>query len=201
MTDDANQPRTSGLFDLEEAELALGMLLIAFGHPMDEHTERTAARAAKAWQHSLSGYTTDPAEHLATTFPVEGQPGIIVVTGIHVQSTCAHHLLPITGTATVAYRPNPRVGRVVGLSKLSRLVEGYGRRLQVQEQLGDQVARTLQKQLQPDGAACIITAEHGCMTIRGIQQRGTVTTTVATAGDWHTGHPDVALALQEHHRD
>jgi GTP cyclohydrolase I len=177
---------------------AVAALLEALGAPRNEHTENTPARSAKAWQHILSGYAGDPAEHLGVTFPVEGDPGLVIVSGIEVHSTCAHHLLPVTGVATVAYRPSG-TGRVVGLSKLSRVVDGYARRLQVQEQLGAEVADALLDRLAPEGAACVISAEHGCMTIRGIQQRGTLTTTHAWRGDWAIpSHADRLAVLTEH---
>lgn len=186
--------------DLDAVVAAETMLLEALGVPLDEHTARTPERSAKAWAHRIRGYEEDPREHLGVTFPVEGaDPGLVVITGIEVHSTCAHHLLPIEGVATVAYRPRLG-GRVVGLSKLSRLVEGYARRLQVQEQLGSQVVTALQEVLQPVGAACIISAEHGCMTIRGVQQKGTLTTTHAFSGGWLTSDGgDRAGVLQEHH--
>ena len=188
-------------FDHTRAVYAMQELIAAFGVPLDEHTANTPNRVAKAWATMVGGYGTDPRQHLAVTFPVEGDPGLVMVSGIHVQSTCAHHLLPITGTATVAYRPDPEAGRVVGLSKLSRLVEGYARRLQVQERLGAQVAAALDEVLHPIGAAVVITAEHGCMTIRGVEQRGTTTTTLATTGQYRdTLHADLALIRAEHAR-
>lgn len=170
----------------------------AMGMPEDAHTARTPERVVKAWEHRLSGYAFDPASHLDVRFPVEGDPGLVSVTGIRFASTCAHHLLPITGTATVAYRPDADMGQVVGLSKLSRVFEGYARRLQVQEQLGAQTADALNDRLRPEGAVVVITAEHGCMTIRGVQQPGTVTTTVSTSGGWTTSSADVREVLAEH---
>jgi GTP cyclohydrolase I len=185
--------------DLTAVADAVDALLTAVGAPRDEHTANTPARSAKAWAHILSGYEQDPSEHLGTTFPVEGDPGLVIVSGIEVHSTCAHHLLPVTGWATVAYRPHLLRGRVVGLSKLSRVVDGFARRLQVQEQLGSQVADAVSLRLWPEGAACIISAEHGCMTIRGVQQRSTLTTTHAWRGEWEQpAHPDRQAVLTEH---
>lgn len=185
--------------DVARATEAIEELLQAFAAPEDEHTARTPERAAKAWAHMLAGYTEDPAKHLAVTFPVDGDPGLVIVSGIEVHSTCAHHLLPVTGWATVAYRADPHEGRVVGLSKLSRVVDGYARRLQVQEQLGAQVAAALDTALRPIGSACVISAEHGCMTIRGVQQRSTLTTTHSWGGQWaNDNHPDRGLVVQEH---
>lgn len=184
--------------NLPAAQAAITMLLEAVGAPHDEHTNNTPTRSSKAWAHMLSGYEGDPGRHLDITFPVQGDAGLVIVSGIEVHSTCAHHLLPISGTATVAYRPNPD-GRVVGLSKLSRLVDGYARRLQVQEQLGSQILNALTTHLNPQGAACIISAEHGCMTIRGVQQRGTLTTTHAFSGEWsQNSSADRAAILAEH---
>lgn len=182
----------------DPAEAAVRAFMRALGMPEDEHTARTPERVVKAWWHRVSGYDTDPADHLDTTFPVSGDPGLVSVTGMRFASTCAHHLLPITGTATVAYRPDPAEGRVVGLSKLSRVFDGYARRLQVQEQLGSQAVDAITDRLRPAGAVVVITAEHGCMTLRGVQQPGTVTTTVSTSGGWTTGHADVQAVLAEH---
>lgn len=180
--------------------VAVRAFLAALGADEGDHTADTPNRVAKAWRHMLSGYDEDPAVHLLKQFSAPDQPGLVVVSGIRLTSTCAHHLLPITGTATVAYRPRPGQN-VVGLSKLARVLEGYARRLQVQERIGSQVVDALMGMLNPEGAACIITAEHGCMTLRGVQQQGTETLTVATGGHWmDRGHPDVQAALAEHHR-
>lgn len=182
--------------DQPAAERAIRDLLLAFGVEVADHTAETPRRVAKAWAEALSGYDEDPAEHLRTTFPAPQDPGVILVSGIRVESTCAHHLLPITGVATVAYLPE--VGdRIVGLSKLVRVVEGYARRLQVQENITAQVVDALDEVLGPAAAGCVITAEHGCMTHRGVAQAGTRTTTANWVGSWYStcGSPDV---LAEH---
>lgn len=171
-----------------------------FGVPKDGHTEDTPRRVAESWAERLQGYGQDAAAHLAKTFPVDGEPGLVVVAGIEVRSSCAHHLLPITGAATIAYRPAPGTGRVVGLSKLARVFEVYARRLQVQEQLGAQTLQAIVDGLAPAGAAVLITAEHGCMTERGVLQRGTATTTEAVAGDWVGGGADLEAARLAHER-
>jgi GTP cyclohydrolase I len=177
---------------------AVEAFLEALGVDEGDHTADTPARVAKAWKHMLGGYAEDPAIHLRKTFSAPGNPGLVVVAGIRLTSTCAHHLLPITGTATVAYRPRPGQ-EVVGLSKLSRLVEGYARRLQVQERIGNQVVSAIQEALNPMGAACFITAGHGCMTLRGVQQQNTETLTVASSGEWLvTGHPDMVEVSAMH---
>jgi GTP cyclohydrolase I len=121
------------------------------------------------------------------------------MSGIALRSTCAHHLLPITGTATVAYRPCDG-SKIVGLSKLARVLGDYAARLQVQERIGSQVATCLAERLSPVGAACVISATHGCINLRGVRQHDSLTTTVALAGGWHPGDPDVRFVLSEHRR-
>lgn len=185
----------------DPAEDAVRSLLAALGVDEGAHTADTPRRVAAAFRHQLAGYDTDPRAHLMKTFPGPPNPGLVVVRNIEVTSMCAHHLLPITGYATIAYRPKPG-NPIVGLSKLSRVLEGYARRLQVQEQLGWQVATALQEALDPVGAACIITAEHGCMTLRGVMQKGTLTTTTALTGEWAVPEPvtDRDIAIAEHQR-
>lgn len=173
-------------------------LLDALGVPPDEHLAGTPDRVAETWQHLTRGYREDPSRHLATTFPIDGDPGTIVVAGIPLTTTCAHHLLPIVGTATVAYRPDRRSDRVVGLSKLGRLLDGYARRLQVQERIGAQVVSALVERLAPAAAGCIITATHGCMTLRGLQAQQSETTTWTTAGDWADGAGDWQQVAEQH---
>lgn len=171
------------VLDVDKAAAAVSALLLALGVEEGAHTADTPGRVARAWAEQLAGYQEDPADHLGRTFPAPADAGLVMVSGIRVVSTCAHHLLPVVGTATVAYRPRPGA-EVVGLSKFARVVEGYARRLQVQEQLGRQVADAVAERLDPDGAACIITAAHGCMALRGVGQPATVTTTHAWAGAW-----------------
>jgi GTP cyclohydrolase I len=184
--------------DVEKARRAVVDLLIAIGVDEGDHTVETPGRVAKAWGEALSGYGEDPSRHLSKTFTAPTDPGLVVVSGIEFASTCAHHMLPITGTATVAYRPK-RSSQVVGLSKLARVVEGYARRLQVQERLGFQVAAAVQARLTPQGAGCVITAEHGCMTVRGVRKTGALTTSTSFTGDWRSpDHPDVRTVLEEH---
>lgn len=186
---------------MNPVEQAVADLLDALGANREEpaHTADTPRRVAAAYRHQLAGYEENPRDHLAVTFPAPHDPGLVCVTGLTVSSMCAHHLLPITGYATVAYRPQPG-HPVVGLSKLSRVLNGYARRLQVQEQLGTQVATAIQDTLSPVGAACVITAEHGCMTLRGVMQKGSRTTTTALTGDWNTPGPNVDrdTVLAEH---
>ncbi|WP_028924204.1 GTP cyclohydrolase I [Pseudonocardia acaciae] len=183
--------------DVDKAAGAVADLLLALGVDEGEHTANTPMRVATAWRAALAGYGVDPARHLARTFTAPPEAGLVILAGIRVRSTCAHHLLPITGTATVAYRPGP--GRpIVGLSKLARVLGDFAARLQVQERLGYQVAHTIQDTLDPVGAACVITAAHGCISLRGVCQPDTTTTTTALAGCWCMGDPDVASVMAEH---
>lgn len=181
--------------DVDAAEQAVAQLLTAFGIDEGEHTARTPRRVAEAWSHMLAGYTQDPRRHLEVTFPAPDDPGLVVVHGINVSSTCAHHMLPIAGTATVAYRPAPGQ-RVVGLSKLSRLVQGYARRLQVQERLTEQVAAAIHEVLSPEGVTVIVTATHDCMRLRGVEETASETTTIARRG---TLDPDDAAVVRAGH--
>lgn len=169
------------MVDVDAAALAVKDLLAAFGVPEDDHTFGTPARSAKAWAEILSGYTEDPSEHLTVTFESPRDPGLVIVSGVTLQSMCAHHLLPFSGVATVAYRPSPGQ-RIVGLSKLARVVTGYAARLQVQERIGFDTVDAIMDRLNPSGAQVIITAAHDCMRLRGCREGSALTTTYATGG-------------------
>jgi GTP cyclohydrolase I len=150
-----------------------------------EDTERgglveTPHRVAKAWKFWTSGYSKNPADILKVFEDgADGCDEMIVVKDIPFYTHCEHHLAPFFGTATVAYIPN---GRIVGLSKISRVVDMFARRLQVQERLTNQIADTLLNGLQPKGVGVIITARHLCMESRGICQQGHTTITSALRG-------------------
>jgi len=189
------------MVDVDAAALAVKDLLQAFGVPLDAHTADTHTRSAKAWLEVLSGYRENPADHLDTTFPVGRDPGLVIVSGIKLQSMCAHHLLPFSGVATVAYRPSPGQ-RVVGLSKLARVITGYARRLQVQENIGYDTVAAIMERLAPSGAAVIITAFHDCMRLRGVRENGSTTTTLAQGGLLLDHERSlVQMAHSEHVRD
>jgi len=131
--------------------------------------DETATRVAKAWVRDLvSGYATDPADLLGNAW-AEGGAGIVLMKDIEFTSVCRHHLLPFSGTASVAYLPE---GRVVGLSKIADLVDCLSRRLQLQESLTDEIASALMTHLKPRGAACMIRAEHCCVSARGPRKSG-----------------------------
>jgi GTP cyclohydrolase I len=185
------------VIDVDKVASSVADLLLAFGVEPGSHTDDTPRRVAEAWAESLAGYDDDPAAHLDATFDAPSDPGLVVLGGIRLVSTCAHHLLPITGVATVAYRPRPGAP-IVGLSKLARVLHGYARRLQVQEHIGYQVVDAIQRKLDPVGAACILTAAHGCISTRGVAEHGALTTTHAVTGDWSAGHPDLQAILMEH---
>lgn len=167
--------------NIDLAADAVRDLLAAFGVEIDDHTAGTPMRSAKAWADILSGYLEDPKLHLATTFSAPSDPGLIIVSGVRLQSMCAHHLLPFSGVATVAYRPSPGQA-IVGISKLARVVTGYAARLQVQEAIGHQTIAAIREVLNPSAAMCVITAAHDCMRLRGVREPGAVTTTYATDG-------------------
>lgn len=187
------------MIDTEKTYNAIEDLLIALGVNEGERTQDTARRVTQVWTEALAGYGEDPRDHLRCQFTAPDTPGLIMVAGIRLVSTCAFHLLPIVGTVSVGYRPHPG-DPVVGLSKLMRVVNGYAHRLQMQERLGYQVASAIQDVLRPLGAACLITATHSCMTLRGVNDPASVITTQSLTGAWVPGHPDVAPLLAEHAR-
>ena len=166
-----------------EVEWAVRTLIAAAGDDPDrEGLRETPARVARAYREWFSGYEVDPAALLARVFTEsEDYQETVLLRGIPLVSTCEHHLAPIVGEAHVAYRPD---GRVVGISKLSRLVDAFARRLQLQERLTNQIARTLWEVLQPKGAAVIIQASHACMSTRGVNQHGVAMITKCWLGDF-----------------
>ncbi|PZO72055.1 MAG: GTP cyclohydrolase I FolE [Pelagerythrobacter marensis] len=130
----------------------------------------TPARVGRAWREYCSGYREDPAQHLSRVFEeVGGYNEIVLLKDIPFQSHCEHHMAPITGKAAIAYLPRDRV---VGISKLARVLHGFARRLQVQERLTAEVADCIWDHLQPQGVAVVIEAVHGCMTARGVRTPG-----------------------------
>lgn len=148
--------------------------------PQRQGLEETPDRVTKAWQFWTKGYAEDPAAILKVFEDgADGYDEMVAVCNIPVYSHCEHHMAPIFGTATVAYIPD---GRIVGLSKLSRLVDCFGRRLQVQERLTSQIADALQEHLKPKGVGVFIKARHMCMESRGLCQQGHHTETTALRG-------------------
>lgn len=138
--------------------------------PQREGLLDTPKRVARAWKEYCSGYATDPGLHLSRTFEeVGGYDEVVLLKDIPFQSHCEHHMAPITGKASIAYLPKDRV---VGISKLARVLHGFAQRLQVQERLTAEVAQCIQEHLQPRGVAVVIEAQHGCMTGRGVRTHG-----------------------------
>jgi GTP cyclohydrolase I len=169
--------------DLPRIEKAVREILIAIGeNPDREGLIRTPTRVARAYAELMAGLRTDPRAHLRTVFHERYQE-VVLLRDIEFHSLCEHHLLPFTGKAHVAYIPD---GKVVGLSKLARLVEGYARRPQVQERLTTQIADALMEELNPIGAACVIEAVHTCMTMRGVKKHGSTMVTSELRGIFKT---------------
>jgi len=164
-----------------EAEKAITTLLRWAGDdPAREGLVDTPARVARAFEDWFSGYNVDPEDYLKRTFEeVEGYDEMIVLRDIRFESHCEHHLAPIIGRAHVAYLPT---NRVVGISKLARVVEAYARRLQVQEKMNAQIAQCIQKVLDPKGVAVVIEAQHQCMTTRGVHKPGVTMVTSTMLG-------------------
>jgi len=177
-----NAPRT---IDHDRAVRAVQELLAAIGEdPSRDGLLDTPARVARMWAEVLGGTNDDPDHHLSRTFEIEHDE-MVLVRDIPFTSVCEHHMLPFSGTAHIAYLPGT-TGRFTGLSKLARLVEGYARRLQVQERLTSQLADAMQSMLEPVGVLVVVEAEHSCMSIRGVRKPGTKTVTTAVRGIYRT---------------
>jgi GTP cyclohydrolase IA len=144
-----------------------------------EGLEKTPERAAKAMMYLTHGYGLNPLEILRSALFTEDHTQMIVVKDIEVYSMCEHHMLPFFGKAHIAYIPN---GKIVGLSKLPRIVDAFSRRMQVQERLTDEIKNCIQEALEPLGVAVVIEAQHMCMCMRGIQKQNSVTTTSSFTG-------------------
>lgn len=175
MTDEKSRPSR------EEAEDAVRTLLRWAGDdPTREGLIDTPARVTKAYGEWFRGYDEDPAAILQRTFEeVDGYDEMVVLKDIRFESFCEHHMAPIIGKAHVGYIPTDRV---VGISKLVRLVDAYGKRLQVQEKLTAQIANTLQEVLQPRGVAVVMEGEHHCMSTRGVHKHGVTMVTSRMMG-------------------
>jgi len=168
-----------------ELEAAVRTLIRGAGDDPDrEGLRETPARVVRAYDEWFSGYRADPAAVLAQTFEAtDGYDDTVVLRDIPLASTCEHHMAPIQGVVHIAYRPN---GRVIGISKLARLVDAFGRRLQIQERLTRQIATTLEAALQPAGVGVVIVARHGCMTTRGVNHPGVAKATRCWLGAFQT---------------
>lgn len=148
-------------------------------HPNREGLRNTPARVVKSWEELFAGYNKNPADLMTVFSETNGYDEIVVLRNIEFYSTCEHHMLPFTGRAHVAYLPN---NRVVGISKLARLLDLYARRLQIQERIGQQVIEALDTHLHPKGSACILVAKHQCMVCRGVQKQNSEMVTSSLSG-------------------
>ncbi|MXV45073.1 GTP cyclohydrolase I FolE [Saccharibacter sp. 17.LH.SD] len=158
-------------------------ILVAVGEdPNREGLQDTPERVAKMYLEVFAGLYEDPREHLHKQFSADHHNGVVLVKDIRFQSMCEHHLLPVIGRAHVAYLPDG--GRLTGLSKLARLVEGYARRPQLQERLTDQIVQGMVDALAPRAVLVVLEAEHMCMTLRGVRTPGSTTITTGVHGLW-----------------
>jgi len=177
----ATQADSTGRPSREEGEAAVRTLLRWAGDdPAREGLLGTPGRVARAYEEFFAGYFQDPVEILQRTFEeTEGYDEMVLLRDIRFESHCEHHLAPIIGVAHVAYMPRRRV---VGISKLARVVEVYARRLQIQEKMTAQIANTIDEVLQPHGVAVVIDAAHQCMTTRGVHKPGVTMVTSRMLG-------------------
>ncbi|MES2120613.1 MAG: GTP cyclohydrolase I FolE [Pseudomonadota bacterium] len=188
MTDDHGDPEDGDLVESappcaipeDVSEAVRTLIRWAGDDPAREGLLDTPRRVARAWREYFKGYGEDPAHHLSRTFEeVGGYDEIVLLKDIPFQSHCEHHLAPIIGKAAIAYLPG---NRVVGISKLARVLHGYAKRLQVQERLTAQVADAIWKHLEPKGVAVVIEASHACMSSRGVSTPGVMMTTSRMMG-------------------
>jgi GTP cyclohydrolase IA len=181
--------------DVERVRAAVAEILDAIGE--DVHRDGlldTPTRVAAMYEELFSGLQDDPARHLQVTFALEHDE-MVMVREIPFASLCEHHLVPFLGKAHVAYIP-AEDGRITGLSKLARLVDGYARRLQVQERMTTQIADAIERVLSPRGVLVVIEAEHLCMSMRGVKKPGTVTVTSSVRGLFRSDVATRAEAMQ-----
>ncbi len=187
------------MVDRDRVQVLIRELLEAIGEdPTREGLRETPRRVADMYVELFEGLEEDPGEHLRTVFEA-GHDEMVMVRDIPFTSLCEHHLVPFTGLAHVAYLPGPE-GRITGLSKLARLVEGFARRLQVQERMTTQIVEAMERELTPKGSIVVIEAEHFCMSMRGVKKSGTTTVTSAVRGVFRDDAAYRAEALQYIHQ-
>ncbi len=181
--------------DVQRVEKAVGELLAAIGEDPDrDGLQETPQRVAAMYEELFSGISDDPSRHVTVTF-AEEHDEMVMVRDIPFASLCEHHLIPFIGRAHVAYIP-AEDGRITGLSKLARLVEGFARRLQVQERMTSQIADAIEHRLGPRGVLVVVEAEHLCMSMRGVKKPGTLTVTSAVRGLFRSDPSTRAEAMQ-----
>jgi len=185
--------------DRERVQSLVRELLEAIGEdPTRAGLVETPRRVADMYSELFEGLERDPGEHLRVTFD-EGFDEIVMVRDIPFTSLCEHHLVPFVGLAHVAYLP-AQTGRITGLSKLARLVEGYARRLQVQERMTTEIVEAIERELSPRGSIVVLEAEHFCMSMRGVKKPGATTVTSAVRGVFRDDAAYRAEALQYIHQ-
>ena len=181
--------------DVDRVRAAVSELLSAIGEdPERDGLVDTPVRVAAMYEELFSGLHDDPARHLEVTFAAEHDE-MVMVRDIPFASLCEHHLIPFLGRAHVAYIPADD-GRITGLSKLARLVDGYARRLQVQERMTSQIADAIASVLSPRGVLVVIEAEHLCISMRGVKKPGTMTITSSVRGLFRSDVATRAEAMQ-----
>jgi GTP cyclohydrolase IA len=181
MTEPGEPLPADDAIDVGRIEKAVREILEAIGEDADRDGLReTPGRVARMYAEVCGGLHSDPAAHLTVTFEAHHDE-MVMVRDIPIYSLCEHHMVPFSGRAHVAYIPGPD-GKITGLSKIARLVEGFSRRLQVQEKLTVQIADAMEGTLEPRGVMVVIEAEHLCMSMRGIQKAGSTTVTSAVRG-------------------
>ena len=172
--------------DTESIEKGVKLILEGIGEdPKRSGIQRTPKRVASMFKEILGGLSEDPAKHMRV-IQDEKHDEMVLIKNIPLYSMCEHHLLPFAGVAHVAYIP--KGGRIVGLSKIARVVEAYARRLQVQERLTKQIADLIDQRLKPLGVMVVIEAEHMCMSMRGAKKPKSMTVTSAVRGSFRTSH-------------
>jgi GTP cyclohydrolase I len=170
--------------DIKQIEEGVKMILEAIGEdPNREGLKDTPKRVARMYQEIFCGLNQDPKEHLEIVFSEEHEE-MVLVKDIPLYSMCEHHLLPFYGKAHIAYIP--RKGKITGLSKLARVIEGFSKRPQLQERLTSQIADSVMEALNPRGVIVVVEAEHMCMTMRGVKKPGSATLTSAVRGIFKT---------------
>jgi len=185
--------------DRERVERLIGELLEAIGEDRTrDGLVETPRRVAEMYVELFNGLDEDPGQHLRTTFEA-GHDEMVMVRDIPFTTLCEHHLVPFTGVAHVAYLPGPD-GRITGLSKMARLVEGFARRLQLQERMTTQIVDAMEAELHPRGSMVVIEAEHFCMSMRGVKKAGATTVTSAVRGVFRDDAAYRAEALQYIHQ-
>ena len=181
--------------DTKRVEAAVAEILAAIGEdPSRDGLRDTPRRVGAMYEELFSGLHNDPSSHLTVTFAAEHDE-MVMVRDIPFASLCEHHLVPFIGRAHVAYIPGSD-GRITGLSKLARLVDGYARQLQVQERMTTQIADAIEKVLGPRGVLVVVEAEHLCMSMRGVKKPGTITVTSAVRGLFRSDAATRAEAMQ-----